>query len=70
VRGVDPHLADLQAHLVQPGNQLRLVVGATSHHIGTWRFDAVDVTYAVGGYVYTTTFRQGIGLELDGRIAP
>jgi len=86
IRGWPPlryHLAPLHGHLVQPGNDLRLVVGATSHHIGSWRIGAFDVTYAVSGYVYTTTFRQGIELrttqtcpfcrsdhQLDGRIAP
>jgi hypothetical protein len=87
IRGWPPlryQLAGLHGHLVQPGNDLRLAVGATSRHIGSWRIDAFDVTYAVAGYQYITTFRQGITLrttrtcpsycrsdhQLDGRIAP
>jgi hypothetical protein len=87
IRGWPPlryQLAGLHGHIVQPGNELWLAVGATSRRIGSWRIDAFDVTYAVAGYQYTTTFRQGITLrttptcpsycrsdhQLDGRIAP
>ena len=87
IRGWPPptyQLAGLHGHIVQPGNELWLAVGATSRRIGSWRIDAFDVTYAVAGSQYTTTFPQGINLrttptcpsycrsdhQLDGRIAP
>ena len=84
IRGWPPptyRLARLAGHIVQPGNDLRLAVGATSRHLGSWRIDAFNVTYAVGGYLYTATFRQGIDVrtvrtcpfcrpdhQLDGRL--
>jgi len=55
--------------------------GATSRHIGSWRIDAFNVTYQVGGYLYSATVRQGIDVrtvrtcpfcrsdhQLDGRL--
>jgi hypothetical protein len=84
IRGWPPprfQLARLPGHVVQSGNELRLAVGATSRHIGSWRIDAFNVTYQVGGYLYSATVRQGIDVrtvrtcpfcrsdhQLDGRL--
>ena len=63
VRGWPPAkypLTSLRGFVVQPGDELNLIVGATSRHTGAWLIDAFDVTYQVAGRVYTTTFLQGI----------